>query len=926
MIKKTSIFLFTFLFNFYSIFSQSSIFNINNYSEYTLENGLEIFVMEDFSSATIQIEYAVKAGISSHNEENTGFFPLYSRLLKSYITENNSFQLKNLTADCNADSSRYKITIPPSKLYDFFSILSKSVFNPSFSDELINSEFSKFKDEIIQIEDSPATFINSSIDSRVFSEAPWKQDSGLYPALFAKTSADMARNILQSISENWYVPQNSAIFVTGCVKKEEVLDYTKKTFGMYKKATNPSSIIPVKAGGEKRKFVIVSPDFSKDITQIVVQYTSLSMNQCDIAAATFNNENSSLKRLLLRQKNLAIREPEYINIAAAHKNGSSRLIYQALLEKPVNKKVTLADQSELFLSKVKDSVKITNSEEYSLSKKSLIKGFGSVTANALSFMDYLSQYWAIENLNKFNSQEKNLLADRMCSRVTNINNENIDFFEKTFNSESPFIFVLLNTSIYENNKNSFIKSGYQKIDSKNSSWYTKKIKKNIETSDENEEILKTKKSDFIDINRASISSFKLENGIHVSIKNSSSTSNVLILISLEGGKFYSPRINGFEKIMINAFASNIQKEVNKYKINQIFESEPEILSETFNSYSAITVECSKEDASLCLKCISDALIFGEILPAEADSYVYSIQTQKRLFNANPINQLFYRGIRYLYDDSSYRTVFDCENDILQSVNYKDILAAYPNFLDASLYNVVIIGNIDYDYLKEPLKNTLGLLVNQNTKKNVKNELIPDFPDNKSVSVKIKHLFYTDIKAEDAGPMPAILVPTTNFSDPVQYWLKSPNTYPESIFFDAIVFRLQELLLENIDGICTDVKLTPKSKEVPGAAITFLTVDHTSKILDLYENSVKKLIDSLNSENSNAELQNIIDSWIMNIIQKTVTNRGTAILIRNGEENPIQYLDDYRIIQNSNENDYIKIINEYIPFIAPLRIYSTDAVK
>ena len=38
---------------------------------------------------------------------------------------------------------------------------------------------------------------------------------------------------------------------------------------------------------------------------------------------------------------------------------------------------------------------------------------------------------------------------------------------------------------------------------------------------------------------------------------------------------------------------------------------------------------------------------------------------------------------------------------------------------------------------------------------------PDFPENRSISVKLRHLFYTDVKAEHAGPMPAMLVPTRN---------------------------------------------------------------------------------------------------------------------------------------------------------------------
>ena len=41
-------------------------------------------------------------------------------------------------------------------------------------------------------------------------------------------------------------------------------------------------------------------------------------------------------------------------------------------------------------------------------------------------------------------------------------------------------------------------------------------------------------------------------------------------------------------------------------------------------------------------------------------------------------------------------------------------------------------------------------------------------------------------------MPAILVPTTNFSDPVQYWLKPPPTESSnSVLFYALAAALEK---------------------------------------------------------------------------------------------------------------------------------------
>ena len=138
-------------------------------------------------------------------------------------------------------------------------------------------------------------------------------------------------------------------------------------------------------------------------------------------------------------------------------------------------------------------------------------------------------------------------------------------------------------------------------------------------------------------------------------------------------------------------------------------------------------------------------------------------------------------------------------------------------------------------------------------------------------------------------MPAILIPTTNFSDPVQYWLKAPP--PESsnsVLFDALVWRLAEILEENADGVCSGIKIAPQTREVQGAAVTFLTADRNSKVFELFEKSAAELLERLSGSSAEEEVQAVKNSWILNTLQKTAENRGTAILIRNGGKNPAQY--------------------------------------
>lgn len=910
----------------------SAAFPLGTYAEYTLENGMDVFVLEDFSSASIRIEYTVKAGISSQNKDNAGFFTLYSRLFSYAAPLPDGTSLPHISEECNADSSRYVMTVAPAQFSAALSYLSEAAFSPVFTDENLSRELTAMKNEVTQTAASPATFINSSIDAKVFSAAPWKHDSGIYPALFSRTKPDEARTILSSIAENWYVPQNSAVFITGCISAEDALSAVKKTFGTYKAAAFAEKRSPVQAGGSGRKFVLVSSDFSTEITQIVVQFTSLSMTQCDIAAAAYNADNSAVKKLLLRQRNLAIRDEAYIHAAAAHKSGSSRLIFQALLEKPVNKKVSLADQAELFVSKVKEGAHITKPDEYSAAKRMLSESFFSITAQPRSYMDYLSQYWAAEQLNGNSTQNEPQLNKRMESRPVHIADERTEDIQNALTAEKPFVFVLVSTENFKKNKQAFAKLGYEEITVKNGAWYTRSLSGAQETSEEKtenadfqEETRPTDEKEFILRNKAQIETFTLENGIPVTIKKTPSTETVLILVAIEGGLFSSTNEQGFNKVMTNAFASNIQKEINKYRLSQALESEPEILSEPFGSYSTITVECAKDDASICLKCFSDALIFGEIAPAEADSYIYSVQTQKRLYNARTQNQLYSAAIDFLYGDGIYKKVFDADSDILQNTQFTDILAAYPLFLDASLYSLVIVGNIDADYLKEPIKNTFGQLSRKKEAATFSARK-PAFTDEKRLSVQLRHLFFTDIKAEDAGPMPAILVPTTNFSDPVQFWIKAPDAEHDALLFDALVFRLQELLSEKNGGAYSAVTLSPRTCEVQGAAFTLFTVNRTDEADSVFAQTAADFKKRLSGEHAAEEAQSVKNSWILNALNRTSENRGTALLIQNGRENPAQYLQDYETILDTTVESFSSCAEQFIPNVPQLRLYSAESQK
>lgn len=952
------------LFGIYAFLCFSKLFSFSNdfYSEWTIENGMEVYVLEDFSSATITVQYAVKAGISSQSPSNTGFFSLYANLFK--YGKKKDDEIRDLTFECSADFSKFTIKATPSSIKNTMEQLARHAFAPVWTDQHLSEELSNMKNLVMEYANTPSSFINASIDSRVFSTAPWKHDSGIYPSLFESSNPSKARKILSDISKNWYVPQNSAIFITGCIKKEAALELAKNTFGKYESANSYKTIKSVAAGGKQRKFVLYDSDFSSEITQIVMEYTSLSINESDLLSKKLNFNSSSLKENLINEKILNIRDREYINVSAAHKNGSSRVIIQSLFE---NNNFSPCEQSEKFISIVKKQSVLNDEENFNSAKEMLIRQLNHIKSSPLEITNYLSMFWAIKDRISFNNDnplddnfsinhsndqnksdpEYNLtLLDKMLFNKKRIMNLSCDKICEQIKNEEPFVFVMINTKSYNKYQKDFKNAGYSAVNRKNGSWYTQKLFENASKNvkeDKNYILESDSDSDsalrnFISESRKNLSNFKLSNGIPVIVKNNDSTENVLIMIKIDGGKLKDDGNPGFQSVMTNAFASNIQDELNSFHSQGLLESDPEVFAQTELSASYISIECNKDDTEICFNAICNALIFGEIAPAKADSYVYSVQTEKRLWNASPVNQLTDRAVQYFYDTQDYREAFDTEKDILENITYADIIEAYPYFLNSTLYSIGIVGHVKEIALKEQIENSLGLLKNpekQNKSKKIitNNKKMPDFSKTKTIFTPLKHLFYTDISAKDAGPMPAVLIPTTNFSDPVQYWYPSPNykntkeNHYESVILNAVMYRFKEFMEETNDGSFKEVKISCASTDFPATSLTFLNVDHYLSLEKFYEKARQQFLKNLSTEKTKIlESKKIKNSWILNNLDKSATNRGTGFLIFKNNSEKQSYLDDYEKILDSTAEDFLRAAENALKKDIPLKLYSQDAKK
>ncbi|SFJ04147.1 zinc protease [Treponema bryantii] len=910
---------------------------VKSVQEYTLENGMQVFLLEDPSDAQVHIEYTCRAGFSSQTQSTCGFFKLYTMLVKAAAPK-----LSFTDVQCNADSSRYIIEVSPSEVSETLFSLSDAVFAQDFPDEILKNQLNLLKKEVNDNKDSMSVYINAAIDSRVFSEAPWKHDSGIYPPVFKKTTEKTARTVIKQISEQWYTPKNSAVFISGNINTERTLLLLRNSFGRYYSNFRTPVEKPASPVNRQRKYVLHSNEISPELTQLVIQYTLLDMEQSDLLSLAMGYEGSLFKQQVLSFEELNIPGDEYINVSAAHKKDSSRLIIQTLLQPPENKKLAASTnsfkQTELFLKQLTLIPHIVQSEEFEYAKNQLEYSLNRTAAISSELMKTLSEFWAVQpyfnyvenDIEDYNSQTARMLMSRTQKLRSTALSDTITQLQ----NEEPFIFVIINSKDYKANKKAYTAAGFEEINEKNASWYVQQMFKDslAESLPQNQEKLyssaaATDDNSYYQKNLDQTNQFTLSNGITVYTKQNPLSEQTSLVLSIKGGKLNSADDNGFEEVMINLTAGLIQKKLISAQAEGLLTGAFYVSSQTALSTGNIIVEFDLEDTIAVLKTISEVIVYGEIAPADADRAVASRKYRKRLENGTAANQMYSSLINKLYGKGNLSNIFEAEKEILLDTDYTKILSAYPQLLDASRYSVIICGAL-YENLPSLLEETLGQLSSQNTAATLAPSTEPDFSKAKNLSVRVRHTFLTDIPAEKAGPQPAVLIPTTEFLDPVIYANKAPEPgTKQAALYNAVL----NYIGKTIERSYPVTVQFPRSCLNIGS-LTIQNVSHTRELDSQYKTVIQTITEQMQRlQAKDTIIKEIKNSWILNQMTQTGSDTGTALLIQNGLElftenpKPHWYLEEYNYIQTATAQDFLEIM-EYFPVISQARVYSSDSKK
>lgn len=238
----------------------------------TLENGLEVIVIEDHTVPLVTIEVAVHNGAYAEPPAYNGLSHFYEHMFfkaNAVIPSQERYleRLRELGALWNGTTStervNYYFTLHKDNLEPGMVFMRDALLTPLFLEEEIVKERKVVTGEMDRAESSPSRMLYRAVSKKLW----WKYFSykdvlGDREIIESVTSKKML-----DISKKFYVPNNSALIVAGDTTLEEVLPMAKKMFGDWKRGPGLGKLVthPAPKGYE---VVVLERDVGKVTFQL----------------------------------------------------------------------------------------------------------------------------------------------------------------------------------------------------------------------------------------------------------------------------------------------------------------------------------------------------------------------------------------------------------------------------------------------------------------------------------------------------------------------------------------------------------------------------------------------------------------------------------------------------------------------------------
>jgi predicted Zn-dependent peptidase len=204
------------------------------YKQFTLDNGLKVFVHEDFSTPMAAVNILYNVGSRDEDEERTGFAHLFEHLMfgGSQHIPNYDIPVQNVGGENNAftspDITNYYITLPAENVETAFWLESDRMLSLSFDPNVLEVQ------RKVVIEEFKQRYLNQPYGDMWLKLRPLAYTAHPYRwATIGKDIEHIERATMDDVKDfffRFYRPNNAIMVVAGAVTFETVQQLAEKWF------------------------------------------------------------------------------------------------------------------------------------------------------------------------------------------------------------------------------------------------------------------------------------------------------------------------------------------------------------------------------------------------------------------------------------------------------------------------------------------------------------------------------------------------------------------------------------------------------------------------------------------------------------------------------------------------------------------------
>lgn len=216
-----------------------------------LSNGLEVIVLEDHSVPLVTVELAVKNGSYTEPPELNGLSHLFEHMFfrtnravanrEPYVQQLDESGMTLPNGQTQEELVNYYVTTTSPNLNIALHYMRDSIRYPMFDEQ----EFAREKEVVIgeldRHQSNPGYYLNEAMINRLFYKYPSRKN----PAGNRETVSKATTDVMRMIQQRYYVPNNTALVVTGDVMPEDVFKQAQDLYGDWPRTEDPFIKFPM---------------------------------------------------------------------------------------------------------------------------------------------------------------------------------------------------------------------------------------------------------------------------------------------------------------------------------------------------------------------------------------------------------------------------------------------------------------------------------------------------------------------------------------------------------------------------------------------------------------------------------------------------------------------------------------------------------